>query len=97
MLFHAGDFSRFSLLALTLAIASVFTLTIAAAIAAAIAVTIALACTFHIFLLTAAILLLLRLAHRLPLLSLVFCGGWWAVQDLNLRPPPCKGGALPLS
>ncbi len=20
---------------------------------------------------------------------------WWAVQDLNLRPPPCKGDALP--
>lgn len=20
---------------------------------------------------------------------------WWAVQDLNLRPPPCEGGALP--
>ena len=21
--------------------------------------------------------------------------GWWAVQDLNLWPPPCEGGALP--
>ena len=21
--------------------------------------------------------------------------GWWAVQDLNLRPPPCEGDALP--
>ena len=21
--------------------------------------------------------------------------GWWAVQDLNLWPPPCKGGAQP--
>ena len=20
---------------------------------------------------------------------------WWAVQDLNLRPPPCEGDALP--
>ncbi len=20
---------------------------------------------------------------------------WWALQDSNLRPPPCKGGALP--
>ena len=20
---------------------------------------------------------------------------WWAVQDLNLWPPPCEGGALP--
>ena len=20
---------------------------------------------------------------------------WWAVQDLNLWPPPCKGGAQP--
>ena len=23
--------------------------------------------------------------------------GWWARQGLNLRPPPCQGGALPLS
>ena len=23
--------------------------------------------------------------------------GWWAVQDLNLRLPPCEGGTLPLS
>ena len=22
---------------------------------------------------------------------------WCAVQDLNLRPPPCQGDALPLS
>ncbi len=22
---------------------------------------------------------------------------WWAVQDLNLWPPACKAGALPLS
>ena len=27
-----------------------------------------------------------------------FCGcNWWAVQDLNLRPPVCKTDALPLS
>ena len=24
-------------------------------------------------------------------------GGWWARQGLNLWPPPCQGGALPLS
>ena len=23
------------------------------------------------------------------------CNFWWAVQDLNLWPPPCEGGALP--
>jgi hypothetical protein len=30
------------------------------------------------------------LGHKLKIL-------WWALQDLNLRLPPCEGGTLPLS
>lgn len=26
-----------------------------------------------------------------------FCRSWWAMKDLNLRPLPCEGSALPLS
>ena len=28
----------------------------------------------------------------------LICNGlWWALQDSNLRLPPCEGGTLPLS
>jgi hypothetical protein len=27
----------------------------------------------------------------------IFNGLWWALQDSNLRLPPCEGGTLPLS
>ena len=43
----------------------------------------------------------LFLAKRVVVLVKSGCGGgkknWWALPGLNRRPPPCEGGALPLS
>ena len=36
-------------------------------------------------------------AGRLPRKPFNFNGLWWALQDSNLRLPPCEGGTLPLS
>ena len=37
----------------------------------------------------------LKTKKALQKMSVKPCFCWWAVQDLNLWPPPCEGGALP--
>ena len=50
-------------------------------------------------LLICAVLFLVARPVAVLLLVVGVSGGcaWWALQDLNLRLPPCEGGTLPLS
>jgi hypothetical protein len=36
-------------------------------------------------------------ARRMTSKYFILNGLWWALQDSNLRLPPCEGGTLPLS